>query len=189
MPKRVGLVQTFLNWMKTWPRSFFSLKKVCTIPTLLRHESISKLQIWYDDHRPKTKTFIGLPLGNFEMLSRLNESDLCRLFLNWMKTWPRPLFSFKKTLQVQLVLVWEHFKVWQIYQYSEWQQTGEVVVIFRNLAKFVIFFLNFHDFSTDSACPTHSHQLLFPWPGDNLSPWCFRHYMITTEHWYCLSWN
>ena len=38
-------------------------------------------QIWYDDHRPKINTFIGLPPGNFEMLSRLNELDLCRIFV------------------------------------------------------------------------------------------------------------
>ena len=32
-------------------------------------------------------------------------------------------------------------------------------------------FHDFHDFSTDSACPTPSHQLLFSWPGDNSTPW------------------
>ena len=44
-------------------------------------------------------------------------------------------------------------------------------------------FYNFHNFSTNSACPTRSHQLLFV-PGDNFTPWHFMHYMTTTEHWY-----
>ena len=45
-------------------------------------------------------------------------------------------------------------------------------------------FHEFHDISTDSACPTISHQLLFSWPEGISTPWRFRHYMITTEHWY-----
>ena len=36
-------------------------------------------KIWYDDHIPKIKTFLGLLPGNYEMLSRLNELDLCTL--------------------------------------------------------------------------------------------------------------
>ena len=34
-------------------------------------------------------------------------------------------------------------------------------------------YANFHvvdDFSNDFACPTHSHQLLFSWPGENSTP-------------------
>ena len=52
--------------------------------------------------------------------------------------------------------------------------------IFANFASFQIF----HDFSTDSTCPTLFHQLLFLWPEGIFTPWSFRHYRITTEHWY-----
>ena len=57
------------------------------------------------------------------------------------------------------------------------------VVIFWSFAYFASFH-EFHDISTDSACPTISHQLLFSWPEGISTPWRFRHYMITTEHWY-----
>ena len=55
-------------------------------------------QIWYDptDQKLKKKTFIGLPPGNFKRFSQLNKMNLCGLFLNWMTTWPRPIFSSKK---------------------------------------------------------------------------------------------
>ena len=48
--------------MTTWPRPFFNLKKIPTIPTHLGMRAFQSCQIWYDDHRPKIKnTFIGLP--------------------------------------------------------------------------------------------------------------------------------
>ena len=54
------------------------LKKGPQKSDLFRLESISKLR----GHRPKVKTFIGFLPGNFDMLSRPNELDLCGLFLN-----------------------------------------------------------------------------------------------------------
>ena len=42
-----------------------------------------------------------LPHGNFEMLSRLNELELCGFFFYWMTTWPRLLFGLRKSTQVQ----------------------------------------------------------------------------------------
>ena len=58
-----------------------SVKKSPHNSNSFRHESISKLPdlIWWPQTKDK-KTFIGLPPGNFEMLSRLNELDLCGLF-------------------------------------------------------------------------------------------------------------
>ena len=35
-------------------------------------------------------------IGNFVLVSRLNELDLCGLFF-WMTTWPTPLFGLKKS--------------------------------------------------------------------------------------------
>ena len=45
--------------------------------------------------RPTLMTKLDTPHVNFEMLSRLNKLDLCRLFFYWMRTWPRPLFCLK----------------------------------------------------------------------------------------------
>ena len=59
--------------------SFF--KTVRTSLTCLGVRAFQSCQVWYDDHRPKVKTFIDLLPGNFEMLSCLNELDWCGLFL------------------------------------------------------------------------------------------------------------
>ena len=85
----------FKNWMTSLPRPFFSFLKVPIIPTRLCMRAFQSCKIWYDDHRPKIKTFLGLLPGNFEMLSCLNELDLCTLFKNRMTTWPRQFFSLK----------------------------------------------------------------------------------------------
>ena len=62
----------------------------------------------YIPYRP---TNSAIPLGNFEMVSRLNELDLCGLFLN---EWKPDLDYYsvkKKSAQVQLVKPWEDLKV------------------------------------------------------------------------------
>ena len=55
------------------------LKTVRTRPTRLDVKAFQSCQVCYDDHRPKVKTFIGLPPGNFETLSRLKDLVLCGL--------------------------------------------------------------------------------------------------------------
>ena len=74
------------------------------------------------------------------------------------------------------------------------------LLFFQNFGNFANFHV-FHDFSTDSACPTHSQQLLFSQPGDpsswqtrggrsNLYQTWYGHqwfYMITTKHGFSLN--
>ena len=102
-------------------------------------------------------------------------------FFKRMTTWPRPLFILKVcTSSTRLGLrAFQSFSNLPVFWITTnmWRS-----FIFRNFATYFSFH-NFYNFSTDSACPTHSHQLLFTWPGDNFIPWHFRHYMITTEHW------
>ena len=52
---------------------------------------------------PKRPTNSDTPPGNFEMLSRLNELDLCGLIFNRTMVQVRLSFSKKKSAQVQLV--------------------------------------------------------------------------------------
>ena len=49
-----------------------------------------------------------------------------------------------------------------------------LVVIFHILCNLTHFYV-FHDFSTDSVRPTHSHQLSFPWPGAISTSWDTSH--------------
>ena len=50
---------------------------------------------------------------------------------------------------------------------------SSLFVIFQNFDKFANFYI-VNDFLTEFACPTHSHQLLFSWPGDTSTAWCFQ---------------
>ena len=138
-----GLRQVFIQFKKSLHKS-----------DLFRHESISKL--------PGGKPMNVLSLvrghhirsGNLEMLSCLNKLELCGIFFLLKNGLGQVFIQFKKSLYKS-----DSFRRESISKLPgliRRPQTKGKNIIFRNFANFFSFYY-FHDFSTDSAGPIHSH--------------------------------